>query len=297
MTDENFVGLSDAQGVDRTDALDALFSALGDHFRRLRGSSTLEDRFEASLGFVRELTEDVRILAARDREVRDDVAYVGDRERLPLGMPRLRLLEGLQVDSLDVKLCERDYLFGFGMVDLDLFRRYRQCPALIPVGGLFTTTYKLEKIRMRLDKPLACFFSKSFRLLVDGQSTLVFCSYVGSVSGKNPSVMRVVLPSGFGGEIQQKEVYVVSPNICGTCGMEGKAGKRSYHCSLCGLMGYCGVMCQRDDYRRDHNLERKDGHVRSEEVPTEGWCRHLQSRRSGGLVPMLNYDTYKAGLA
>ena len=50
-------------------------------------------------------------------------------------------------------------------------------------------------------------------------------------------------------------------------------------------------------YRRDHNLERKDGHVRSEEVPTEGWCRHLQSRRSGGLVPMLNYDLYKAGLA
>ena len=42
-----------------------------------------------------------------------------------------------------------------------------------------------------------------------------------------------------------------------------KAGKKSYHCALCGLM------CQSDDYRRDHNLERRDGLVRSEEVPTE----------------------------
>ena len=52
-------------------------------------------------------------------------------------MSRLYFLERLRVDALNVVISGRGHLDGFIRVDLFLPRRYIQCPALIPVVGLF----------------------------------------------------------------------------------------------------------------------------------------------------------------
>ena len=139
---------------------------------------TVLEETDIARSYIRELTKICESVTKSGGFIRLAGMYGGDEERVERGLGPMNFLEKLHSEQFMITFAHEKQEYGFGRVDLDLLRFYRDCPAVIPIGGYMRYATKVHAIKMRLEFPLACFKDCMFSVKIGDTARTVLCACV-----------------------------------------------------------------------------------------------------------------------